>query len=181
MRGNAVRGSACATPGQRVPGDTVRPRRPRLPHRAIALIPAAGLLTGCSGEQEDGSTLRADPDLPFASFQRPADGSTLRHRGHVMAPDWELHGTVTLRNGCVGLGYTNEERDQEFATLGVPLPATWDAGTQTVSGTGYEFVVGDTLDLSGQLIDDEAALPSACRGGTRRILVSNDSWIRSAG
>src|SRR5690606_22993088 len=93
---------------------------------------AAGLLTGCSGEQEDGSTLKADPDLPFASFQRPADGSTLRYRDEVMAHDWGLHGSVTLRNGCVGLDYTNESGDQEFVTLGLPLPATWDAGTQTV-------------------------------------------------
>lgn len=98
-----------------------------------------------------------------------------------MAPDWELHGSVTLRNGCVGLEYTNESGDQEFVTLGLPLPATWDAGTQTVSGTGYEFVVGDALELSGQLIDDDAVLPIPCRGETHWILVSNDSWIRSAG
>jgi hypothetical protein len=151
-----------------------------VPNCAITLIAAAGLLTGCSSDQEDGSTLKADPDLPFASFQRPADGSTLQYRGEVMAPDWELQGTVTLQSGCVGLKYTNDSGDQEFVTLGLPMPVTWDAGTQTVSGTGYEFVVGDTLDLSGQLIEDDTALPTACQGETHRVLVSNNIWIRSA-
>lgn len=49
-----------------------------------------------------------------------------------------------------------------------------------MSGTGYEFAVGDALDLSGMLIEDDAALPTACADEAHRILVSNDTWISSA-
>lgn len=150
------------------------------PSRAITLFAAAVLLSSCSSGQEDGSALKVDPDLPFASYQRPADGSTLRYRGETMAPDWSLQGTVALRTGCLGVEYVDESGDRTFVTLGLPAPAAWDADAHTVSGTGYEFAVGDVLDLSGQLIEGDTALPIACQGQTQRILVSNDAWISLA-
>ncbi|USQ78955.1 hypothetical protein NF556_15165 [Ornithinimicrobium faecis] len=151
--------------------------RPSVPSRAATLIAAAVLLTGCSSDQEDGSTLKADPDLPFASFEGPADGSTLEYRGELMAPDWDLHGTLTLRGECLGVLYTDDSGDHGFVTLALPMPASWDVKSQTVSGDSYKFAVGDELDVSGMLIQDETALPTACEGETPRILVSNNAWI----
>lgn len=145
----------------------------------MTLFAAAVLLAGCSSEREDGSTLKADPDLPFGSFERPAGNSTLEYRGELMAPDWSFQGTVALRGGCLGVVYTDDSGDPAFVTLGLPMPVSWDVGSQTVSGTGYGFAVGDVLDLSGMLIEDDTALPTPCQDETRRMLVSNDAWIRS--
>lgn len=149
-------------------------------YRAMTLLAAAVLFTGCSSDQEDGSTLKADPDLPFASFEGPADGSTLKYRGEEMGSDWEVQGTVALRGECLGVVYTDESGNDRFVTLALPMPVAWDAGSQTVSGTGYEFGVGDVLDVSGILIQDDTALPAACQDETRRILVSDNAWISSA-
>lgn len=146
----------------------------------MTLLATAVLFTGCSSDQEDGSTLKADPDLPFASYESPADGSTLKYRGEEMGSDWDLQGAITLRGECLGVLYTDEAGDHRFVTLALPMPVSWDAQSQTVSGAGYEFAVGDELDVSGMLIQDNAALPTACQDETRRILVSNNAWISSA-
>lgn len=145
----------------------------------MTLVAAVVLVGSCSSDNEDGSTLSADPDLPFASYERPADGSTLQYRGEAMAPDWDLQGTVVLRTGCLGVDYVEESGDDAFVALGLPTPVSWVAATQTVIGTGYEFAVGEVIDLSGYLLDDDMALPAACRGQAQRVLVSNDAWIRA--
>lgn len=94
-----------------------------------------------------------------------------------MAPDWDLLGTVALRGECLGVVYTDDSGDDRFVTLALPMPVSWDAGSQTVSGTGYGFAVGDALEVSGMLIEDDAALPTSCQDETRHILVSNDAWV----
>lgn len=97
-----------------------------------------------------------------------------------MAPNWDLQGVITLRGECLGVLDADDAGDHRFVTLALPMPVSWDARSQTVCGTGYEFAVGDELDVSGMLIQDDTALPTACQDETRQIVVSSNAWISSA-